>query len=357
MPTIGLPNYDVHVEPGALDDVGDVVAGVAPGHRYVVITDDHVGPIYTERVVRALDSAHVVELRVPAGEESKTREQWSALTDRMLDAGCGRDTTVIALGGGVIGDLAGFVAATFMRGVPVVQIPTSLLAMVDASVGGKTAVDVRAGKNLVGAFHEPAAVLVDPSVLRTLPVADLRAGAAEILKHGAIADAAHFEDALRSLPHLLTNPADAAWSPLIARSIEIKASVVRRDPREQDLRKILNFGHTLGHAIEAATDFRLRHGHAVAIGMVLESRLAERIGVAVSGTAARILEGVRAAELPSERPADIARERVIDATHADKKARQGQTEYALPARIGEMATSDGEWTIRVSDEMVREILE
>ncbi|HJU90529.1 MAG TPA: 3-dehydroquinate synthase [Gemmatimonadaceae bacterium] len=356
MPTIALPNYDVRVEPGLLDDVADAITSAAPAHRYVVITDDNVGPIYSERVIRALGATRVLELRVPAGEASKTREQWSVLTDQMLEAGCGRDTTVIALGGGVIGDLAGFVAATFMRGVPVVQIPTSLLSIVDASVGGKTAVDVRAGKNLVGAFHEPAAVLVDPTVLRTLPEAELRAGAAEILKHGAIADAAHFDDARRSLPRLLTEPANAGWTSLIARSIEIKASVVRRDPRERDLRKILNFGHTLGHAIETATDFQLRHGHAVAIGMVLESRLAEHIGVAESGTAKRIYDAVHAAKLPTERPAEIARDRVIDATHADKKARHGHTEYALPARVGEMATRDGGWTIRVSDEMVLEIL-
>ncbi|HJR41687.1 MAG TPA: 3-dehydroquinate synthase [Gemmatimonadaceae bacterium] len=357
MATITLPDYDVRVEPGVLDDAGAAIRAVAAAHRYVIITDTNVGPIYAARLADALGSTGVVELRAPAGEGSKSRERWSALTDRMLDAGCGRDTTVIALGGGVIGDLAGFVAATFMRGVPVVQIPTSLLAMVDASVGGKTGVDTPAGKNLVGAFHQPAMVLVDPRVLASLPAAELRAGAAEILKHGAIADAEHFEEARRALPRLLGDASDDGWTPLIARSIEIKASVVRRDPRERDLRKILNFGHTLGHAIESATDFRLRHGHAVAIGMVLESRLAERIGVAESGTAARILEGVRAAELPTERPADVERRRLVDATHSDKKSRRGHTEYALPARVGEMAAGDGGWTIRVSDQMVLEILE
>jgi 3-dehydroquinate synthase len=355
--TIALPDYEVRVEPGVLDDPGAAIRAAAAAHRYTIITDGNVGPLYAERVARSLGGAGVIELRPPAGEASKTRQQWIALTDRMLDAGCGRDTTVIALGGGVIGDLAGFVAATFMRGVPVVQIPTSLLAMVDASIGGKTGVDTPAGKNLVGAFHQPALVLVDPRVLASLPPAELRAGAAEILKHGAIADAGHFEDARRALPHLLADPTDARWTPIIERSIEIKASVVIRDPRERDLRKILNFGHTLGHAIESATDFGLRHGHAVAIGMVLESRLAERMGVAESGTAARILEGVRAAQLPTERPADVERGRLIEATHADKKSRRGQTEYALPARVGEMATGDGGWTIRVPDEMVLEILE
>jgi 3-dehydroquinate synthase len=200
---------------------------------------------------------------LPAGEAHKTRDTWARATDAMLAAGCGRDTTVVALGGGVVGDLAGFVAATYLRGVPVVQVPTTLLAMLDASVGGKTAVDTPAGKNLVGAFHPPAAVLIDPALLATLPAPDLAAGAAEALKHGVIASAAHFDDVAALLPRLARGEADpAALARLVGDSVAVKAAVVAEDLTERGRRKTLNFGHTLGHAVEHASGYALRHGEA-----------------------------------------------------------------------------------------------
>ena len=282
-------------------------------------------------------------------------ETWARVTDELLAAGCARDTTLVALGGGVVGDLAGFVAATFMRGIPVVQCPTSLLAMIDASVGGKTGVDTEAGKNLVGAFHPPAVVLADVEMLNTLPVAHLRAGLAEAFKHGVIADAEYLAS-LATLAETIISGNAAATLDAVARSVEIKAEIVRSDVREHGRRKTLNFGHTLGHAIEQASGYALLHGECVAIGMVLEARLAERIGVAESGTAAQIERILERAALPVCRPSFLHPDVVLQATRLDKKTRGGAVEYALPARIGEMADNGMTWAIAVDDALVREVL-
>ncbi|MDE3127949.1 MAG: 3-dehydroquinate synthase, partial [Gemmatimonadota bacterium] len=290
---------------------------------------------------------------IPAGERYKTRETWGAVTDQMLDAGLGRDAAVIALGGGVVGDLAGFVAATFMRGIPLVQVPTTLLAMLDASIGGKTAVDTPAGKNLVGAFHQPAAVIADPAVLATLPIAQYRAGITEALKHGVIAEAAHFEAVAATAAAMgRRRPDERAISAIIARSVEIKSAVVYGDYRESGRRKTLNFGHTIGHAIEHLSGYSLLHGEAVAIGMCLEATIAERLGVAAPGTADRIRNACAAAELPTERPRDLAPEAILRATQGDKKGRAGRAEYALPAAIGTMAFADRGWAAPVDDDVV-----
>lgn len=354
---VALPDYRVTIASGALDRIGDIVRDTAPAHRYAIITDANVGAIYGARVRDAIGAARVTVLRIPAGEAHKTRETWARLTDELLAAGFGRDSAVIALGGGVVGDLAGFVAATFMRGVPYVHVPTSLVAMIDASVGGKTGVDTAAGKNLVGAFHQPAAVIADLSVLGTLPRQHLRAGMAEALKHGVIADAAYF-DAVSEIASDLAalDVTGDAMLGLVARSVEIKADIVRRDERESGVRKTLNFGHTIGHAVELLSDYTLLHGDAVAIGMVYESALAERFSAAEAGTASRIRSVVVAAGLPAVRPPSIGVEDIIVATRGDKKARGGYAEYALPSRIGAMAAANRGWAVAVDDSMVRDVL-
>ncbi|NUO39694.1 MAG: 3-dehydroquinate synthase [Gemmatimonadaceae bacterium] len=348
--------YRVTIGAGLRHELGNLVAAAARAHHYAIVTDDGVAPHYAPAAQADLKrhgrtSVH----RMPAGETHKTRDTWIRLTDDLLAAGCGRDTTVVALGGGVVGDVAGFVAATFMRGVPVVQCPTSLLAMIDASVGGKTGVDTAAGKNLVGAFHPPSAVLVDVDTLRTLPDAHRRAGLAEAIKHGAIADATYFTRVETLLPAVLAADAPATIE-LVARSVEIKAAVVRADERESGLRKTLNFGHTLGHALEQASGYALLHGEAVAIGMVLEARLAERLGVAERGTAAEIERVVRIAGLPSAVPGNLSPAAILDATRHDKKARAGAVAFALPAGIGTMAGAERDWAIEVGDALVLEVL-
>ncbi|HEY4306457.1 MAG TPA: 3-dehydroquinate synthase [Gemmatimonadaceae bacterium] len=355
---VALPTYVVTIGPGALDRIGEIVRGSAAAHRYAIITDDSVGPIYAPRVAQALRIPDAATFTMPSGEAHKTRETWARLSDEMLVAGFGRDTTIIAIGGGVVGDLAGFVAATFMRGVPYVQVPTSLLAMIDASVGGKTGVDTAAGKNLVGAFHQPAAVVADTSVLASLPIDQLRAGMAEAIKHGVIADEDYFarveslSGTLRSMD--VTSP---AVLDLVARSVEIKADVVRRDEREGGIRKTLNFGHTVGHAVELASGYSLLHGEAVAIGMVYEGLIAERIGAATPGTTDSIRRAVKAAALPDVIPSGLSIDEIINATRGDKKARAGRAEYALPARIGAMAGASRGWSMPVSEDLLREVLE
>jgi 3-dehydroquinate synthase len=362
MREIRLPTYRVSIAAGLLDRLGDLVADVAPAHRYALVTDSTVRDLYAARALAALPAGTGELFVVPAGESYKTRESWARLTDELLAAGFGRDTAVIALGGGVVGDLAGFVAATFMRGVSYVQVPTTLLAMIDASIGGKTGVDTPAGKNLVGAFHQPAAVVVDPATLATLPRRQLRAGLAEAIKHGAIADERYFEHVSGAVPRLLaTGGSDEGaggsdLAELIARSIAIKADVVRRDEREGGVRKILNFGHTLGHAIETVSGYSLLHGEAVAIGMALESEVAERAGVAERGTSSRVREALARAELPVERPRELSVDGILAATRADKKARRGAVEYALPRRIGAMAAEGSGWALPIDDALVREVL-
>jgi 3-dehydroquinate synthase len=354
--SIDAGGYRVIVGTGLRHEYASTVVTVAPAHHYVVITDEMVGPNFAEPLAVALGRhGRVTTLRIPAGEAHKTRESWARLTDQMLAAGCGRDTTVVALGGGVVGDLAGFVAATYMRGVPVVQCPTSLLAMIDASVGGKTGVDTAAGKNLVGAFHPPAVVLIDVETLATLPPAHRRAGLAEAIKHGVIADAGYFARIDAELGELLA-VSPVATAECVARSVEIKSAVVRADPREHGVRRTLNFGHTLGHALEHVSGYSLLHGEAVGIGMVLEARLAERIGVAASGTSERIESILRRAGLPVERPRSLSPDAVLEATRQDKKASKGAVTYALPAEVGRMAGEERNWSIEIGDSLVREVL-
>lgn len=358
VPPLPLPlAYPVYCAQGVLEQLGAIVAEAAPAHRLAIITDATVAAVLAAPVQAMLAPWFPPErmrcFTIPPGEQEKTRMQWSALTDQLIDWGAGRDTTVLALGGGVIGDLAGFVAATYMRGLPVVQVPTTLLAMVDASVGGKTAVDTPAGKNLVGAFHNPAAVVIDPAVLATLPPAILRSGLAEMLKHGIIADASYFDRLLQALPSLLARGAAAPeFAALIAGSVHIKADVVAEDTREGGLRQILNFGHTIAHAVEKLRHYELLHGEAVAMGLVAEARIAEVAGIARPGTALAVRDAVARAGLPTALPPELTVEAIVAETHGDKKARAGAARYALPRGIGEMEPADGRWSVTVEDGIV-----
>lgn len=347
-----VTGYAITIARGALDRVGEITQSVAPAHRYAIIADDDTGPRFGARVAKGLPNGRTLELRFPAGEASKTRDRWITLTDELLARGCGRDTTVVALGGGVTGDLAGFVAATFLRGVPYVQVPTTLLAMIDSSIGGKTAVDTPGGKNLVGAFHRPSAVVADPELLRTLPTVHVRAGLAEAIKHAAIADAPLLEWIEAHAAELVAEPGGHSMTELISRAIAVKAQVVEADEREAGLRKILNFGHTIGHAVEQVSGYTLLHGEAVAIGMVVEARAAEAADIAEAGTADRIAAALRGVGLPTSVPAGMAAKRVLEATRADKKARGGAVEYALPRRLGLMSGEGRGYGIPLEDDAI-----
>lgn len=356
---LSVPGPPVVVARGQLSSLGTTLAEVAYAHRYAIITDSNVGPLHAERLAASFDSASVAIFTVSAGENNKTRDSWATVTDQLLTTGYGRDTAVIAVGGGMIGDLAGFVAATYMRGVPLIHVPTTLLAMVDAAHGGKTGVDTSAGKNLVGAFHPAAAIFIDPEVLATLPLREFQGGLAEILKHGIVRDDQYFAQVLSELPGLLSQSETSGdkLTRFIVRSVEIKTEIVAGDEREHGLRKILNFGHTLGHGIEAASDFSLLHGEAVAIGMCAEARAAERAGIAQAGTADVIHRAMCKAGLPTALPLNVSVERVMQLARADKKKRSGSLEYALPERIGSMAGGNSGWTLPLPDGLVEEVLQ
>ncbi len=355
---LSLPlDYPVYCSRGVSKQVAELVAQHAPAHRVAVISDETVASLHASAVLAQFRPAQARLFTIPPGEHEKTRDRWSQLTDALFEWGAGRDTTIVALGGGVVGDLAGFVAATFMRGIPVVQVPTTLLAMVDASVGGKTAIDTPFGKNLVGAFHNPSAVIIDPALLTTLPPDILRAGLAEILKHGIIADAAYFDQALNALPKISElGGAAESLDPLIAGSVHIKADVVAEDTREGGLRQILNFGHTIAHAIERELEYRLPHGDAVAIGMVVEARISEELGIARPGMHLAIVDALKRAGLPVSVPGGLDLEAVVASTVGDKKSRSGSARYALPRAIGEMELAEGRWAVAVSDDLVLKIL-
>jgi len=346
----------VHVGSGLFARVAADLAARPLAHRYFVISDAHVSALYAAGLLGALERAGLRADRVsfPRGEAAKTRATKQRIEDRLFALGAGRDAAILALGGGVTGDLAGFVAATWQRGVPLVQLPTTLLAMVDASIGGKTAVNMPRGKNLVGAIHQPHAVYADIATLKTLPDAIFRDGIAEIVKGGAIADPALFGWLEANVKPLLARRR-AVVTEAVARGIRVKARVVRRDERESGRRAILNFGHTIGHALEAVSGYRLSHGRAVSIGIAVEARLATDHGGLPERAARRIVALLAEFGLPTTVPRGLSLARIRSATQRDKKARGGRPRYAFPVALGRMRPGAGV-TVAVPDEAVRNAL-
>ena len=319
--------YDIHIGPDLIDD-GERLCTTVRGRHLLIVSDSNVAPLYAERLASAIRAARpqlqLAHYVLPAGEQNKNLAHWTRALEGLASLGATRDACVMALGGGVVGDLAGFAGAAWMRGIDVVQVPTSLLAMVDSSVGGKTGVDLPAGKNLVGAFHPPRAVLADTSTLATLPERELRAGLAEVVKYGAIFDA-QFLTWLEARSRALLERDDAVLTEAIARSCEFKADVVARDPFEHGERALLNFGHTFGHAIEAQQGYAghdggLNHGEAVAVGMVLAARLSARLGLVAESDAIRLQQLLNAFELPTALPAGLDGESLLARMRLDKKA-------------------------------------
>jgi 3-dehydroquinate synthase len=342
---------------GLLDGLPARLAEHVGAPAYAVVADDTVADLYASRLRDALvETGHRAELfTFPPGEASKTTDRWVELVEALGAMELGRDGCVVAVGGGVTTDLGGFAAASYARGVAYVPVPTSLLGMIDGALGGKTGLDLRAGKNLAGAFHHPALVVVDPEVLDTLPDEEFRTGLAEAVKHGAIADAGYFAFLVESASGILNRSAPAL-DRLIRDSIRIKVDVVNRDAAEAGERAVLNFGHTVGHGVERATAYSIQHGQAVAIGLVAEARLGERIGVTEPGTAERIRDALTALGLPTEVPPHVDTGEVLEAARSDKKAREGQVRYALVERIGRAARHDGAWTRPVATEEVAAVL-
>jgi 3-dehydroquinate synthase len=339
---LGARSYPILIEDGAIDRAGALLAAYAKRGRFVIVTDRNVAGHHLGRLERSLAEAGIETVAeiLPAGEATKSWSQLAALTDRLLDLGVERGEHVVALGGGVIGDLVGFAAAILKRGCGFVQVPTSLLAQVDSSVGGKTAINSAAGKNLVGAFHQPAAVLIDPTTLDTLPPREVAAGYAEVAKYGLIDDAAFFAWCEAHGPALVAGDA-APRIEAIRHSVSAKARIVAADERETgDLRALLNLGHTFGHALEAETGFsdRLLHGEGVAAGMALAFRYSARTGLCSDEDAARVSAHLRAVGLPTTLPeANVSASGATLVAHMahDKKMAGGRLPFLLARGIGQ----------------------
>jgi 3-dehydroquinate synthase len=354
MVTHAFGRYPVYVEPGVLSRLESLCGTHLGTAAVTMIADASVYELLQAgRLSRPKWEGDAITF--PAGEESKNRKEWARITDLLLDRALDRDGGIVALGGGVAGDLAGFVAATYLRGIRFVQAPTSLLAMVDASVGGKTGVDTRHGKNLVGAFHPPTAVVADPRVLQTLPERDYLGGLAEAVKHGLIADREYF-DWLEREAEALRRRDEVILTRLVRRSVEIKAEVVSADERESGRRAILNAGHTVAHALEHATGYRLPHGEAVSLGLVAECALAEEMGAAEGGTHRRVVSLLERVGLPVRLSERVSEDQVLDAMKRDKKNRMARIQFALPSTIGRMADAGG-WTQPAAEPAIRSALQ
>ncbi|MBC7806409.1 MAG: 3-dehydroquinate synthase [Akkermansiaceae bacterium] len=359
VPLDGGRAYDIHIGAGLLTNVGEVVNGVARSNRAVIVSQPPIAKHYAKTVADSLvaagfDAPDVVLF--PAGERYKTHRTLEKLYGALyeLRPAIDRKTLLVALGGGVVGDVVGFLAATYLRGLDYVQVPTTLLAMVDSSVGGKTGIDYRAGKNLIGAFHQPRAVFADTATLRTLPVRELQAGSAEVIKYGVIRLPRLIDDVIASsefgticgprYPH-------AVLSGAIRRSCEIKAEVVTRDEYETTgLRAILNFGHTIGHAVEAATNYRrYKHGEAVAIGMIAAACIGEVAGVTPPQVRDDVRRAVFNAKLPSALPDDVSDDALIALLGRDKKSENGAPKFVLARALGDVVSG-----VAVEESAIRE---
>jgi 3-dehydroquinate synthase len=336
---LGERSYPIEIGSGTLDQLGPALREQLGASQAFVVTVPPVAKRHAPSVERSLKRAGIAVKRliVPDGERSKNLRQAERLYDALLAADAERSSVLIALGGGVVGDLTGFVAATLLRGVRFVQVPTTLLAMIDSSVGGKTGVNVRRGKNLVGAFHQPSLVWIDAATLRTLPRRELLAGLAEGIKHAAILDGELFASLEEALERLIALDPDVLL-PFLARNCAIKAGVVSRDERESDERMLLNFGHTLGHAVEALSRYQgVLHGEAVAMGMAFAARRSEELGLAKPGTAMRLIALLARAGLPTELPA-FPRRAYLATMSSDKKKQGGQIRFVALREIGRAET-------------------
>jgi len=334
--SLGERSYPIRLGEGTLDAVGPAIARCTGARRAAVITVPGVGRRYGGRVLRSMRAAGIRSQRidVPDGDSTKNLRQMVPLYDALLEHGLDRGSAVVALGGGMVGDLAGFAAATYLRGVAVVQIPTTVLAMVDASIGGKVGVNLPQGKNLVGAFHQPRLVWIDVGTLRSLPARERAAGFAEVVKAGALWDAGFFARLERDAEALMALESRRLL-PVLERACAIKAEIVERDEREGGLRMLLNLGHTLAHAVEKQLGYRgVLHGEAVAMGMVYAARRSEQLELAPAGTAERLEALLQRFGLPTELPAR-PRKAYLEALRVDKKRRGSRIQYIALRRIGQ----------------------
>lgn len=333
---LGERSYAILIGSDYLDRLGGLMKQAGLRGKVAVISNPTVAQLYLDPVHESLSGAglEVTPILVPDGEEHKNLNSLAAIYDRLISERFERKSSLVALGGGVIGDIAGFAAATYLRGVPYVQVPTTLLAQVDSSVGGKTAVNHKEGKNLIGAFYQPKLVLIDVAVLQTLPLRELIAGLAEVIKYGVIEDPRLFELLERNVEKLVERNRELLIE-VIAKSCAIKSRVVEADEREEDYRAVLNFGHTIGHALEAVTEYKqLLHGEAVGVGMAKAARLSMRQGLLDRASYDRIVRLIERAGLPTEIPENVSVQSLIQSIEVDKKAAGGKIKFIMCEGIG-----------------------
>jgi len=348
---LGRNSYDIRVGSDLLTRTGRWLKEKGFSGRLVIITDPTVQRLYGDALSKDLteDGFEVITLLVPAGEEQKSLESAARLYVELTSSYAERTTPILALGGGVIGDLAGFVAATYLRSVPLIQIPTTLLAQVDSSIGGKVAVDHGQMKNKIGAFYQPELVIADTDVLKTLPVVELANGLAEVIKSAAIRDKQFFAFLENNLDRIKALDGEVLEE-AVFRTAGIKAEVVEKDEEDRDLRNILNYGHTIGHAIESVSDFRVKHGGAIAIGMLVAAKISNKMGILEGNEVIRLKNVVEKADLPTDMP-ELEVEEIIQAMKHDKKVLRGKVRFVLLKSIGEAFISD-----EVSPSLIEEVL-
>jgi len=345
----GDRSYPIHVGAGLLGRA-ELYRPYLGGGSAAIVTNEVVAPLYLPQVRQALKGARVTEIVVGDGEQTKSWKVLESVFDALLAARCGRDTLLVALGGGVVGDLAGFAAAVYQRGIPFLQVPTTLLAQVDSSVGGKTAINHARGKNMIGAFYQPLAVISDVATLDTLPDRELRAGLAEVVKHALALDLA-FVEWLETNVQKVLNRERPALTYVVKRCCELKAAIVAADEREAGVRALLNFGHTFGHAIEAGAGYGAwLHGEAIAAGMVMAAQLSKNLGLIGGSEVSRVSGLLARAGLPTRGPA-LAPERLMELMAGDKKAAQGKLRFVVLEALGRAALRGG-----VDDERVRQAI-
>ena len=351
---LGSRSYPIHIGRGLISSA-ELYAQHLGGGGAAIVTNEVVAPLYLRQVRLALQGARVAEIIVPDGEQAKSWQTLNQVFDALLGARCGRDTLIVALGGGVVGDLAGFAAAVYQRGVAFLQVPTTLLAQVDSAVGGKTAINHALGKNMIGAFHQPLAVISDVATLDTLPERELRSGLAEVIKHGLALDAAFFEWLESNIEKILKKD-PKALAHAVRRSCELKARVVAEDERESGARALLNFGHTFGHAIETATGYGdWLHGEAVSVGMVLAARLSQRQGWLAAADVKRVRDVLHRAGLPVSAP-HVGAARALTLMGMDKKVLAGRIRLVLLQGLG-TATVTADYDPEALGETLREHFE
>ena len=349
-------NYQIFVGSSILSNLVDFIKKNHNGKKVAVIINDSANRLYGGRISKILESLNPLFISVPSGESSKSREMKEEIEDNLLDNKFGRDSLIIAIGGGVIGDLAGFIASTLNRGIPIIHVPTTLLAMADSSIGGKTGINTKHGKNLIGTFYQPDAVFADMDFLETLPDDEFKSGLGEIIKQGVIQDKDLFDFLEKHSEEILQRKKDALQH-IIKRSIELKKQVFELDSNEMGLRQILNFGHTYGHALEAYNNYRMKHGFAVAQGMIVEARLSAMIESLKENDEKRIKELIKSFGFPPTVNKDINTQKIIELMSSDKKSKSSKPRFVIIEKIGKVKTKDNNYSFEIDADAVEKAIE